>query len=54
LLRDLVDAHHRPPLVERPVVHLQYVLHPGYELPRRLARRQTPLLLQVRLDGVFF
>src|SRR5207248_5570120 len=54
LLRPLVDAHHRPVLAVRPVVHLQHVLHPGHELTRRAARGQAPLLLQVRLDDVFF
>src|SRR5206468_10213852 len=42
----------RPPLAVRPVIDLQHVLHPGHELPA-LARRDDPLLLEVRLERVF-
>src|SRR5271166_5320952 len=53
LLRCLVQAHHGERRVVRPLINLQYVLHAGDEGGVGI-RRDDPLLLQMRLESVFF
>src|SRR6476660_9211791 len=53
LLRGLVNADHRARRVMRPLIDFQHILHAGYE-GGVAVRRDDPLLLQVRLECVFF
>src|SRR5215203_596845 len=53
LLRALVHTHDRPQRVLRTTIDLQDVLHAAGKL-RIVLRRDTPTLLQMRLDLVFF
>ena len=52
LIRTLVKAHQRVAGVVRRGIEVQDLLHPPHELGTN--RGDTPLLLQPRLDGVFF
>ena len=53
LLGGFIQAHQRPIRIARPSVHHQHIFHPGHE--RGIGRRgNDPLILQVRLENVFF
>ena len=53
LLRGLVEADHGALWIVWSLVNLQHILHAGYEGGVGI-RRDDPLLLQVRLERVFF
>ena len=53
LLRSLVHADHGAFRVVRPLINVQYVFHGGHERGIGVGRND-PLLLQVRLENVFF
>ena len=53
LLRSLVHADHGAFRVMRPLINVQYVFHGGHERGIGVGR-DDPLLVQVRLENVFF
>ncbi len=53
LLRGLVEAHDRALRIMRPLIDFQHVFHGGDERGVGV-RRDHPLLLEMRLENVFF